>query len=273
LLLFGQQDSSTTDGPQYRYARFELVDGDWRAAGWGGCTIEVTAEGFGIATFELDSDNPPDPIDTTLHVLATERACASGRAPGGREVVPVVVEVADAVEVIVLVESPSGDQTCPSNPAFLLTVELDAQLGDRTIRDGSLYPVEDRPWPLPPASPVLSLYTAGDTPKPGTANVVGWDGDAAGALLLTAERWANEPTWFGSFEGDSYPVTITGFVTECDDDTGCEEECEGAACDALPRLGAECSMSYTPAPGEETTVTVTFTGTTCTIESTSDTVG
>jgi hypothetical protein len=32
-------------------------------------------------------------------------------------------------------------------------------------------------------------------------------------------------------------------------------------------------MSYTPTPGEETTVTVTFTGTTCTIESTSDTVG
>ena len=271
LLLFGQPDSSTTGEPHYRYAQFELVDGDWRAAGWGGCRIEVTAEGFGIATFELDPDNPPDSADTTLQALATERACASGQPPTGREVVPVVVETSDAVEIIVLVEGPTGGD-CPSNPAFPLTVELEAPLGDRMIRDAALYPVEDRPWPPPPASPVLSLYTAGDTPSPGTANVVAWDGDSSGALLLDAERWTSEPTWFGSFEGDPYPTTITGFVTECDSETGCEEECEGAACDALPRLGAECSMSYTPISGEETAMTVTFTGTTCTIEVDTDPV-
>ena len=57
LVLFGQPDPSTTGEPHYRYAQFELVDGDWRAAGWGGCRIEVTAEGFGIATFELNPDN------------------------------------------------------------------------------------------------------------------------------------------------------------------------------------------------------------------------
>ncbi len=265
LLLFGQPDSSITGEAHYRYAQFELVAGDWRAASWGGCRIEVTAEGFGIATFELNPDNPPDASDTTLHVLATERSCASGQVPSGREVVPVVVETSDAVEIIVLVESPVGGQDCQGNPAFPLTVELDGPLGNRMIRDAALYPVEDRPWPPPPANPVLSVYTAGDAPIRGTANVVAWDGDSSGALLFQGERWATDPTWFGSFEGDYYPTTITGFVTKCASETGCEEECEGAACDALPRLAPECSMSYTPTPGEETTMTITFTGTTCTI--------
>ena len=268
LLLFGQPDASSTGEPHYRYAQFELVDGDWRAAGWGGCRIEVTAEGFGIATFELTPDNPPDPADTTLQVLATERACASGQIPSGRDVVPVVVETSGAVEIIVLVESPVGDQDCQGNPAFPLSVDLDAPLGDRMIRDAALYPVEDRPWPPPATSPVLSMHTAGDAPSPGTANVVAWDGDSSGALLFEAEGWATERTWFQSFEGDYYPTMITGFVTKCDSETGCEEECEGAACDALPRLGAECSMSYTPTLGEETAMTITFTGTTCTIETT-----
>ena len=268
LLVFGQPDSSTTGEPLYRYAQFELVDDDWRAGGWGGCRIEVTAEGFGIATFELNPDNPPDASETTLHVLATERSCASGQVPSGREVVPVVIETSDAVEIIVLVESPVGLQICPSNPVFPLTVELDGPLGDRMIRDAALYPIEDRPWPPPPANPVLSVYTAGDAPIRGTANVVAWDGDSSGALLFEAEGWASEPIWFQSFEGDYYPTAITGFVTECDSETGCVEECEGAACDALPRLGAECSMSYTPTPGEEATMTVIFTGTTCTIETT-----
>ena len=267
LLLFGQP-SSTTSEPHYRYALFELVDGDWRAAGWGGCRIEVTAEGFGVATFELNPDNPPDASETTLHVLATERSCASGQVPSGREVIPVVIETSDAVEIIVLVESPVGPQICPSNPVFLLTVDLDGPLGDRMIRDAALYPMEDRPWPPPLANPVLSVYTAGDTPIRGTANVVAWDGDSSGALLFEAEGWASEPTWFQSFGGDYYPTTITGFVTECDRETGCEEECEGAACDALPRLAPECSMSYTPAPGEETAMTIIFTGTTCTIDTT-----
>lgn len=268
LLLFGEEVSATTDGPRYRFARFELVDGEWRAAGWGGCTIQVTADGFGVATFELDPANPPDPADTTLHLLATERACASGKAPGGREALPIVVADSEGVEIIVLVESPAGYQTCPSNPPFLLVVELGAPWGGRTITDGALYPAVAKPWPPPPAPPVLSLFTAGDPPASGTANVVAWDGESAGALLFTADGWATQPRWFQSFEGN-YPTTVTGFVTACDSATGCEEECEGAACDALPRLGVECTASYSPTPGEETILTVTFRGTTCTIESTS----
>lgn len=114
VLLFGEEVSATTDGPRYRFARFEFVDGEWRAAGWGGCRIQVTADGFGVATFELDPANPPDAAATTLHLLATERACASGKAPGGREVVPVVVADSEGVEIIVLVESPARYQPATS---------------------------------------------------------------------------------------------------------------------------------------------------------------
>jgi hypothetical protein len=283
LLLFGQSESLTAGGPEYRYAMFELDDGDWRAVGWGGCRIQATAEGFGVATFELDRDNPPESADTTLHLLATERACASGKAPAGREARPYVVETSDAVEIIVLVEEQTVDAgrvvTCPGNPAFPIAVELDSPLGDRMTRDGGMYPVEDRPWPPPPPSPELWLDTVGEAPDLGRANVVAWDGDPSGGLLFQDDGWWRDRRLFAGFTSN-YPTRITGFVTECGSSTQCVQgwqgcgssmqcvqECRGAACDALPRLGVECSISYTPTPGENTTITVIFAGTTCTIES------
>lgn len=199
LLLFGQSSQSATGEPQFGYARFELVDGEWRAAGWGGCRVEVTAEGFGIATFTLDPDNPPDPTKATLHVLATERSCASGQVPVGREVLPVVVETSDAINIVVFVQNPAGNQTCPSNPSFSLTVEIDAPLGERVIRDVALHPGEDRPWPPPTRDSALALRTAGNPPSPGTANVVAWTSKFSGALLFGAAGWTSTPTWFQSF--------------------------------------------------------------------------
>lgn len=268
LLLFGQSEAPTTGEPRYRYARFEFDDGDWQAVGWGGCKIQATADGFGVATFELDRDNPPDSADTTLHLLATERACASGQAPAGREARPFVVETSDAVEIIVLVEDLSRNATCPSNPAFPIAVGLDSPLGDRMIRDGGFYPVEDRPWPPPPPSPELWVRAAGDAPGPGRANVVVWErGDASGGVVFQVEGGTSNPQLVGGFTSN-YPTRITGFVTECGNvETQCEEECSGA-CNAFPPLGVECSISYAPTPGEKTTITVIFTGTTCTMEST-----
>ena len=102
-------------------------------------------DGFGVATFTLDPDNPPAPDSATLHLLATERACASGQAPVDRQVLPAVVESANVVTITVLVEEPVGAQTCQSNPPFPVTVQLDAPLGDRAIRDAALDPPEERP--------------------------------------------------------------------------------------------------------------------------------
>jgi hypothetical protein len=231
-------------------------------------------DGYGIATFEIDRDNPPDLGSTTLDLLATERACASGQAPTGREKRTVVVETSEAVEIVVLVESFTGTgvQTCPSNPAFPLTVDLDAPLGSRAIRDVSIYPGRDLPWPPPPADPILSLYLAGSPPAPGTANVFAWDGDFAGAILLGPGGWAEfvgESAWVQGFIDT---VTVTGFVADCGGG-GCPEEVEGGEVDALGRLGPECTATWTPVPGEETIMEIRYTPTTCTIEVSSEPPG
>ena len=266
LILFGR-GTGPDGGPAYVHARFEQQDGQWRARSWGGCDIVVTAPGFGVATFQLDPDHPPDAGSASLHVRATERACAGGRPPTGREIVPVVVETETSVDITILVESPRGSQTCPSNPAFPFAVELEAPLGTRIIRDAALLPPEERPWPLPEAAAQLSIEVAGGAPAPGTANVFAWSGDrttgaGGGALLLTAAGWTPGPRWMQSFEGQQ-PAEIRGFVTTCD---GCAEECEGTACDVLPRLRPECVAPYSPVGGHKTTMTIRYAGDSCTIE-------
>jgi hypothetical protein len=55
-----------------------------------------------------------------------------------------VVESPTTVTVIVLVDRIEGGATCPSNPSFEYTVEIDDPLGDRELIDGSSVPGE--PW-------------------------------------------------------------------------------------------------------------------------------
>ena len=131
----------------YAYAHLELRDGRWAPSGWGDCRIELEAVGWGNARFILDPAARPDPQSSTLSVLATELACAGGQAPRGREVRAVVVdETDDAVSIVVLVEPPTGGQTCPSNPSFEFQVDLGSPLADRAVLDASVYPPLEREW-------------------------------------------------------------------------------------------------------------------------------
>jgi hypothetical protein len=156
-LLFGEpnepnEGSSPNGDPLlgdtlYAYASLELRDGRWAPSGWGDCRIELEADGWGNARFILDPTVRPDPQSTTLSVLATETACASGQAPRGRDVRAVVVGQTDeAVSIVILVEPPTGFQTCPSNPSFEFRVDLGSPLADRTILDASVYPPLERQW-------------------------------------------------------------------------------------------------------------------------------
>ena len=121
------------------------ADGTWLPGGWGDCDWSAgTASQGAAATWIADPDDPPAPDSTTLHLLATERACANGQPPGDREVTHVVVESPTTVTVIVLVERIEGSATCQSNPSFEYTVELDSPLGDRDLVDGSSIPGEIR---------------------------------------------------------------------------------------------------------------------------------
>ena len=147
---------------EYGAASFERDAGRWVPVpdDWGECRIELTAPGFGPARFVLDPNREPDPADTSVAVVAHEMACASGVSPGARDVESVVVAEDEAsVSIVVLVEPPTGGQTCPGNPPIPLEVTLDSALGDRTVYDGGVQPALARPWP--PTE--LSLQSSGQS--------------------------------------------------------------------------------------------------------------
>lgn len=141
LVLFGQPIDP--DGERsWADARFERRDGAWTPIGWGGCWVQIEAIGLGPATVGLDPSRPPDPESTEIWLLINELACASGRAPTDREIVPVVSETDDTVTVIVLVAPVEGGAECPGNPWHGITVSLDAPLGSRQLLDGHRYPAQ-----------------------------------------------------------------------------------------------------------------------------------
>lgn len=134
LVLFGQVVGP--EGVDGGYAQFARVGDRWQPSGWGGCRIDVDAAGLGPASVALDPDRPVDPTSTDLPVLINERACASGRAPVDRDVVPLVTESAASVTVVVLVEPVQGGAECPDNPWHPITIALDAPVGERALFDG-----------------------------------------------------------------------------------------------------------------------------------------
>ena len=145
--LFGAPAAAHLD-PPYAYARLEMHDGKWAPVGWGQCNVELNAKGWGDASFRIDPKTPPESSADRVDILATERACAGGAPPTGRDVQAVVLdENANSVSIVILVEPSSGAMTCPSNPSFPLEVQLGAPLGDRKILDASVYPASQR-WPV-----------------------------------------------------------------------------------------------------------------------------
>lgn len=136
MILYGITEDGFAD------AVFIREEGEWRASGWGGCEWRVHIEGFGVAEWRVDG--PADPGTTSLTLAATERNCAGGQAPDGREVKSLAMETDETVTIVVLVEPVSGAATCPGNPEFPVTIELDAPVGERSLRDGSVIPPVSR---------------------------------------------------------------------------------------------------------------------------------
>jgi hypothetical protein len=146
-VLFGEPSEPGAGDPPYAYAALELREGQWALRGWGQCRIELSADGWGNARFRLNPAVRPDPQSRTVSVFATEMACAGGQEPQGREVRAVVLdETGEAVSIVILVEPPTGNQTCPGNPSFEFQIDLGSPLGDRTILDASVYPPLEREW-------------------------------------------------------------------------------------------------------------------------------
>jgi hypothetical protein len=113
----------------------------WQLWRHGDCALRHDLGDLGDAIVALDPDNPPDPTSTTVHLLVTEAACASGKPADGRVTLERLAQLEDRVEVVVGVEPLPGDgQNCPSNPPTPFTVELDEPLGERTVVDVAVYP-------------------------------------------------------------------------------------------------------------------------------------
>ena len=131
---------------------FSAHQGAWTLALSGECSPEVALpDGVSRADWRLDPGFPrPDASDRQIHVLLTERACASGEPPKGRVEPPIVVPTERAIVVSIRVRSRPGAQFCPGNPEFALAVDLPEPLGQRLLLDGGVYPPRDVTAPAEP---------------------------------------------------------------------------------------------------------------------------
>lgn len=137
LVLFGQGVTPEAGLADVRFAR---VDGEWTPRGWGGCRVQIQAEGFGPARLATESSELLLMDSTELSLVINERECASGQAPDDRDVIPVVTETDETVSIVVLVEWMTGDVNCQDNPWYPVTVTLDEPLGSRELIDAHEFP-------------------------------------------------------------------------------------------------------------------------------------
>lgn len=119
-------------------------DGErWVFAGYSeGCMalMVVPPDGLMPAVWWPDPDAERDDDDLVLHVLATDRSCASGKSTGDRLRGP-TIEATDDEVIITFTATPlPGDQTCPSHPPTAYKVHLEEPIGDRHLKDGAYWP-------------------------------------------------------------------------------------------------------------------------------------
>jgi len=150
MILFGRPLGPEADRGVFGYANLAVGGDGWALEGWGGCRPQVYAAGYGPATAVLDPEVEPATSLPELNLWIVEQTCASGQAPTGREIVPVVVEDESQVTVTIVVEPVGGDADCPDNPWVPLTVDLDAPLGERAVFDGGTVPPVRLAWPPNP---------------------------------------------------------------------------------------------------------------------------
>lgn len=141
LLLVQVGDGSTAASTGLSFMSIAATDDGWAwdgASSRGDCPLRFQlADGLGVVEWELDPAHPePGPTDTSVQVLATERACASAQPMDDRLNDPVVLADASQVSITFSVIPLDGDQECPGNPATAVEVDLGEPLGERRLVDG-----------------------------------------------------------------------------------------------------------------------------------------
>ena len=167
------------------------------------------------AAWQLDPKfDRPVPSDTEIHVLVTERECASGQPPGERLQSPRVEADADRAVVTFFVASLLATQstvTCPKNPAAPYVVELGGLLGERDLVDGGeSFPLSRlNRMPLP----THALQRIEDAPIAYTGTLVGtWPIDAAtGCAQLVTPAGLRTVWWPADTEVGFDPPELYSF--------------------------------------------------------------
>ena len=144
VLLYDDGETAqfvTVDDDGVSFVGAEMGANGWiwsGASSSGPCDVRASLpDGLGSVEWELDPAFPaPDADATEIHLLATERACASATPMGDRLLGPDVVETETAVLVAFAAIPLTGDQNCPGNPSTPVTITLDAPLADRDLVDG-----------------------------------------------------------------------------------------------------------------------------------------
>lgn len=123
------------------FVGFERTAAGWSLAGSssGGDECDVVTqlpEGLSAVGWSFDPADPLDPAASSVDLLATETSCTGGREMGERLLGSQMIETDTEVIIAFAAIALAGAQTCPGNPSTSVTVDLDAPIGDRTIRDG-----------------------------------------------------------------------------------------------------------------------------------------
>lgn len=115
-----------------------VEEGAWMLVSAGTCTLQRVLAGLAGADLVLARE--PEPDATSVDLLVTERACASGETSEGRVEVVRRDLTDEALSLVIGVRPRGGDQECPGNPASRLTVELDEPLAGRPVLDAGVLP-------------------------------------------------------------------------------------------------------------------------------------
>lgn len=142
--------------------------GDTQSAPSSSSTPASVPESVFPATWQLDpAFDRPSPTDTEVHVVVTERKCASGQPPGDRLQPPEIEASTGAVVVTFLVELVTESTvTCPDNPAVPHVVQLGEPLGERDLFDGGESSPSSRLIRMPLPTHGLNHHDLGDQEDP-----------------------------------------------------------------------------------------------------------
>jgi hypothetical protein len=119
-------------------ARREGIRRRWSCAGPNAAgTVRVTREGIRASSWRLDPTQETQPDQSTLRVLVTEQAFASGQRAEGRILPPDIYIDEKEIVLTMFVTPRPGYQSASKNPESAVRIALPDLIGHRPLVDGA----------------------------------------------------------------------------------------------------------------------------------------